>query len=296
MNIACCPIDHCDPGDEKEFNASEARQWLKCFLSNPVNSIDGNISIVDAFRHFYPDKKEAYTCWNAKTGARLTNYGTRIDYVLLSSNLLPLLMNCDILSDYDGSDHCPVTAVLKCESVSEKSVQLPSICTRLWPEFCGRQQTIQSFLQKVQNTADQITNFSDIKVQPLSSKNKLSQRKSAQKSIKSFLTIKSNIPDHNSTNKNDIYETEIEQSEQKPDKEAASSDSFELNFLGTEYDEISLSPRLNQAMEWKSVFRGPPKPPLCSGHSKECVLRTVKKKGPNCGRQFFMCAQPAGHP
>ncbi|CAN0440128.1 unnamed protein product, partial [Hapterophycus canaliculatus] len=29
--------------------------------------------------------------------------------------------------------------------------------------------------------------------------------------------------------------------------------------------------------------------PLCPGHSEECVLRTVRKEGPNQGKQFYAC-------
>lgn len=67
--------------------------------------------LVDAFRYFYPDRPKAFTvsataldlplapgsdakpicflkCWNTVTGARQTNYGTRIDYVLVDPGLL----------------------------------------------------------------------------------------------------------------------------------------------------------------------------------------------------------------
>lgn len=36
------------------------------------------------------------------------------------------------------------------------------------------------------------------------------------------------------------------------------------------------------------------KPPCCFGHQEPCVIRTVKKKGPNQGRQFWVCARPEG--
>ena len=45
---------------------------------------------------------------------------------------------------------------------------------------------------------------------------------------------------------------------------------------------------------WRGVLTGPPKPPLCKGHSEPCVLRTVKKAGPNQRRQFWVCARPGG--
>ena len=46
---------------------------------------------------------------------------------------------------------------------------------------------------------------------------------------------------------------------------------------------------------WKSIFKGPRPPPLCPGHQESCVLRTVKIKGPNQGKQFYCCARPQGH-
>ena len=37
-------------------------------------------------------------------------------------------------------------------------------------------------------------------------------------------------------------------------------------------------------------------PPKCKGHQEPCVVRTVKKKGENNGRQFYVCARPDGPP
>jgi len=63
---------------------------------------------VDVFRHFYPNKKNAYTYWDMKTRARDRNVGWRIDYFFVSSNLVPKLKSTKILSDVYGSDHCPI--------------------------------------------------------------------------------------------------------------------------------------------------------------------------------------------
>ena len=46
---------------------------------------------------------------------------------------------------------------------------------------------------------------------------------------------------------------------------------------------------------WKTLLSGPPAAPPCRGHKEPCVLRTVKKDGPNKGRQFWVCARPEGH-
>ena len=46
---------------------------------------------------------------------------------------------------------------------------------------------------------------------------------------------------------------------------------------------------------WKNILKGLPPAPLCSGHKEPCVLRTVKNKGANHGKQFYCCARPQGH-
>lgn len=45
---------------------------------------------------------------------------------------------------------------------------------------------------------------------------------------------------------------------------------------------------------WKSLLGGLGPAPLCKGHKEPCVLRMVKKDGPNKGRQFYTCARGEG--
>lgn len=68
---------------------------------------------VDTFRHFYPNKKDAYTYWDQKTRARDRNVGWRIDYFFVSPDLVKSLKKTSILYDYFGSDHCPILLELK---------------------------------------------------------------------------------------------------------------------------------------------------------------------------------------
>ncbi|ESO02359.1 hypothetical protein HELRODRAFT_94522 [Helobdella robusta] len=51
--------------------------------------------------------------------------------------------------------------------------------------------------------------------------------------------------------------------------------------------------KLNES--WGKLLKGPPKSPYCTGHNEPCVLRTVKKEGPNKGKQFWVCCRPEGH-
>jgi exodeoxyribonuclease III len=63
---------------------------------------------IDTFRHFYPQREDAYTWWSNMPGVRERNVGWRIDYFLVSSRLDPLLIDAQIDCDVTGSDHCPV--------------------------------------------------------------------------------------------------------------------------------------------------------------------------------------------
>ncbi|HUH29506.1 exodeoxyribonuclease III [Gelidibacter sp.] len=62
---------------------------------------------VDSWRHFHPDTI-AYTYWSYRFKARERNTGWRLDYFLVSNSLLDKVKNVEILSQYYGSDHCPI--------------------------------------------------------------------------------------------------------------------------------------------------------------------------------------------
>ena len=62
---------------------------------------------VDAFRYLHPNKIE-YTYWSYRFKARARNIGWRIDYFLISNTLVNKLKSVEILTEYYGSDHCPI--------------------------------------------------------------------------------------------------------------------------------------------------------------------------------------------
>jgi exodeoxyribonuclease-3 len=68
---------------------------------------------IDTFRHFYPDKTDAYTWWSNMPKVRERNKGWRIDYFLASSRLAPSLVDAQIDAHIMGSDHCPITLFIK---------------------------------------------------------------------------------------------------------------------------------------------------------------------------------------
>lgn len=68
---------------------------------------------VDTFRHFYPDKEDAYTWWSYMRKARERNTGWRIDYFIVSERFIDRVESASIHSDIMGSDHCPVEIIIK---------------------------------------------------------------------------------------------------------------------------------------------------------------------------------------
>lgn len=67
----------------------------------------------DIFRYFYPNKKDVYTYWDQKTRARDRNVGWRIDYFFTNKLFLKNIKSFKNLTNYPGSDHCPIMIEVK---------------------------------------------------------------------------------------------------------------------------------------------------------------------------------------
>jgi exodeoxyribonuclease-3 len=105
LNVAHQEIDLANPKTNvgKHGFTDEERERFQDYLDH---------GFVDTFRHFYPDRTEAYSWWNMVTRARDRNVGWRIDYFLASTTLTPQLGDAAIHADVMGSDHCPVSITL----------------------------------------------------------------------------------------------------------------------------------------------------------------------------------------
>ena len=99
------PIDLKNPKANEKTSGflPEEREWVQAFLDH---------GFVDVFRHFYPDKVQ-YTWWTYRLNARQRGIGWRLDYYLVSKDLLPRVEDVIIHDEVPGSDHCPVELVLK---------------------------------------------------------------------------------------------------------------------------------------------------------------------------------------
>ncbi|KAM7411460.1 hypothetical protein PAMA_021448 [Pampus argenteus] len=374
VNTSHRPIDHCDPSDIDDFEGNPGRKWLNGFLrgcrqeeekneekpdeASEVTYDTHSGKFMDTFRYFHPTRVNAFTCWSTLTGARQTNYGTRIDYIFADCQLAKeQFVAADIMPEVEGSDHCPVWGKLSCSLLP--SSKPPPLCTCHLPEFAGKQQKLSRFFVKVDQKSIQLEqkdalpgsqekgekrenlnpsgagNISGKKpiltadsVVPKGKKVKTVKTSSKpQGSLLSFFKPKlanvvsqcektpdlnkvtsSNNPHKESTTRGEVLsvtgrmteDTELVSSPQL----CTSSTTMETDEqMKTKAEHLTSKTTVGHSATkkgaslgfWKSVLHGPPPPPCCKVHGEPCVLRTVKKEGPNMGRQFFVCARPQGH-
>ena len=80
------------------------RAWIDKYVQN---------GFVDSFRHFYPEKREAYTWWSNRFGARARNVGWRLDYAFVDKEMIGSVIDSKIHPSVEGSDHCPISISLE---------------------------------------------------------------------------------------------------------------------------------------------------------------------------------------
>jgi exodeoxyribonuclease-3 len=67
-----------------------------------------SLGFVDAFRMLHSDKR-VYTWWGKRFSHKEQNRGRRLDYFLVSENIASLVTSSEIISNFTGSDHAPIT-------------------------------------------------------------------------------------------------------------------------------------------------------------------------------------------
>lgn len=376
VNTSHKPIDHCDPNCINDFEGNPGRKWLNGFLCN--DGEEGEVTgendsveestkpirsgkFVDTFRFIHPKRSNAFTCWSTLTGARQTNYGTRIDYIFADSLLARgQFVAADIMPEVEGSDHCPVRGQLSCSLLP--SSKLPPLCTRHLPEFAGKQQKLSRFLVKVDqqaakaasgdqaplpssqeagetlenlvprgsvNSSGMKRTLTDESAIPKGKKSKtLKAPSKPQANLLAFFKPKSTpvvTPKEAPVNQCNKMMGDRGAQAARPDGPSVRDmdpESGPAVCLGERDQPPCSSPQDTNGGQkmvpdkpltteptveppgpgkgaslgfWKTVLHGPPQPPPCKTHREPCVLRTVKKAGPNMGRQFFVCARPQGH-
>ncbi|MCI6548982.1 MAG: exodeoxyribonuclease III [Coriobacteriaceae bacterium] len=108
FNVAHEEIDLARPDDNHGsagFSDEERESFTRLLESG----------LVDTFRERHPNLAGAYSWWSYRMRARERGIGWRIDYFLVSPQLMPKTTGAAILDDVYGSDHCPIELELELE-------------------------------------------------------------------------------------------------------------------------------------------------------------------------------------
>ncbi len=105
VNTAHKPIDLARPKENEDISGflPVERKWIDKLVAH---------GYIDTLRVFHPEP-DLYSWWDMKSGARERNVGWRIDYHFVTEEMRGNLVDAFILSDVEGSDHCPVGVTLR---------------------------------------------------------------------------------------------------------------------------------------------------------------------------------------
>jgi exodeoxyribonuclease-3 len=106
FNIAHTDIDLKNPKTNQNTAGFyiEEREWMTSFLKSGMK---------DVYRDQHPGKEGEYTWWSYRMNARARNAGWRIDYHVISPDLVSEVEGLEHQRNVMGSDHCPVVLHLK---------------------------------------------------------------------------------------------------------------------------------------------------------------------------------------
>ncbi len=104
-NICHQPRDIHDPIRLQHVSGflPEERAWLSDFIHS---------GFVDSFRQF-DDRAGQYSWWSYRAASRERNKGWRLDYHMVTPQLMPKVKRSIILTEAKHSDHCPVLIELE---------------------------------------------------------------------------------------------------------------------------------------------------------------------------------------
>ncbi|CCD23328.1 DNA-(apurinic or apyrimidinic site) lyase APN2 NDAI_0B02930 [Naumovozyma dairenensis CBS 421] len=241
------------------------------------------------------NRLKMYTVWNTLKNYRPVNYGSRVDYILMTSNLGKAVIEADILPSVNGSDHCPVFTDIDCTFL-----QVPDdIDYTLIPRFEARfkfdllNHNILDMFAKRNNNPKRKPSVtlestpSQKKIKPL----KKSTPRS--KTIESFFT--SSIPQKKPYSDDASISSRTASSPVPSMHRSSESDvSSEADLLtsGNNKSQPSLCSSHKVSGRSSSIKDLFGKPPLCK-HGEESILRTSKTSS-NPGKRFWICKKPRG--
>lgn len=245
------------------------RLLLNRYLADSVLCHNGG-SLVDTTRLIQGrNRLKMYTVWNTLKSSRNTNFGSRIDYILVSKGLKSIIKDADIMEHIYGSDHCPVYADfdLACSSLlkSDRSLKHPI------PKFEARyrynlmNQNILSMFASLSSPSD--SSASSIRLSDNNQKLQDGNTRTWSKVMKSGPS-------------RDVARL----GPPRVGKTKGSNDNTLTKMLQGNQALLKSNPRTQGGLLRQA--------PLCH-HREEAILRTSKSVK-NPGKKFWVCKRPKG--
>jgi exodeoxyribonuclease-3 len=102
------------------YNGVEIENYKKAgFLKSERSSLDRFLKFEgfkDTFRELNPSEKK-YSYWNHKAAREERNEGWRLDYFLVSNQMMGAVVESSIEDEFNGSDHCPIKLKLNIDHI-----------------------------------------------------------------------------------------------------------------------------------------------------------------------------------
>lgn len=247
-------------------NSTPARALVNAHVF-PSNK---ELTVADPSQQFLYDTTRAaqnrrlamYTVWNTLTGARQTNYGSRIDLILTSSNtLFENVSSADIWPFLHGSDHCPAFTDFEVHETETKLYK--SMPLKLEAKNFFKLVQHRDISQMFKTGARKTSESEDVSEQPKGKKTKIvytSRKKSSetdQRPINTFFFTDTKLLNHSKV-----------------------SESSEMALNDSKPTSLDLQ-------QYSKLLYG--EPPKCS-HGKAAELKTSLKNPKTKGKKFWTCA------
>ncbi|KAI5777385.1 DNA-lyase 2 [Geopyxis carbonaria] len=290
--------------------------------------------MIDLCREYFPDRMGMYTCWDVKKNKRPGNAGSRIDYILCSSNMASWFLAANIQEGLLGSDHCPVYADLKSmveisgclhhlldvvnpegayregKQVSPKMTlpSPPKLCMRMFPEYRLRQNIKEMFF----NMRPSITVPSsqmNFKSNKRISKNDTLGLAAKKRKVPNLVPIDSRQLSKRSSqqtlenflkakqchvSKDDEVTSDSPPTENSMFKNKPTVERAKLSFATKSTDTPGVACNSGDAKDNWNKLFSQRRIPICDLHKETCIQLTTKKPGQNNGRSFWTCQRPIG--
>ncbi|AMD21869.1 HFR014Wp [Eremothecium sinecaudum] len=258
----------------------QGRRMLNEMLADSIDPVLRRTGIlVDTTRLIQGrNRLKMYTVWSTLRNSRPVNYGSRIDYILVTEELQDRVKKGNICPDVMGSDHCPVFMDLSVEglhNVEEHQYFIPKFESRF--RYNLAHESITDMFKKrrieVNGTSAHIENLGNENI-----------------NAKTYKTLKVTQGDTPTISKF----LQQSSSSQLPRKDTISvieeSRMIDNNSKYQRKHDDAKKRSPVKSMNCIEAYFG--KPPVCK-HGEDAVLRT-SKTSTTFGKRFWTCKRPRG--